>query len=372
MSPRAARTFPFRAPGGSGALAISSDGALLAAGAGDAGQISVWAIPTGTGSPAADLAGWDAGAVAPQFQLLGHTDRVTAAAFSPVGRRLATGSLDRNVLVWDLLAETAAAATSITPTLALPRDESSVIDVAFSPDGTRLATVAGSAVHVWDVSRGTTAAPVMTYTPPGATYEAAPLAVAWNPRGGQLAVGLGGGIVHVVDAENGTLLATLTGPRDLVLDIAYSPDGTRIATANADHTAQVWAVQLAAQQTEPLAATPLLMLRGHAAGVARIAFSPDGTRLVTGDLDGVIRLWDAATGRAILSFPGLADRITGLAFDPSGAFLAASGDAIHLYLLHLDDLVALARSRVTRELTREECHQYLHVDADSCGTAVVQ
>jgi WD40 repeat protein len=213
---------------------------------------------------------------------------------------------------------------------------------------------------------------MMTYIPRGVTYEVAPLAVAWNPRGEQLAVGLGGGIVHVVNAERGTLLATLTGPRDLVLDIAYSPDGTRIATANADRTAQVWAIQATAQQTEPLAATELLTLRGHAAGIARIAFNPDGTRLVTGDLDGVVRSWDATTGRALLGFPGLADRITGLAFDPKGAFLAASGDAVHLYLLRLDDLIALARSRVTRDLTPDECHQYLHVETDTCGAAVVQ
>ena len=358
------------APGGSGALAISSDGGLLAAGAGDTGKISIWAIPSGTGSQAADLAGW--GADVPQYQLLGHTDRVTAAAFSPVGRRLATGSLDRSVLLWDLPAEMAADATSITPALALPGNGSAVTDIAFSPDGARLATVAGSAVRVWDVSGGAIDAPMMTYIPRGVTYEAAPLAVAWNPRGGQLAVGLGGGIVHVVDSERGTLLATLTGQRDLVLDLAYSPDGTRIATANADHTAQVWTVQAAAQQTEPLAATELFTLRGHAAGIARIAFSPDGTRLVTGDLEGVIRFWDAATGRATLDFPGQTDRISGLAFDPGGAYLAVSGDAIHLYLLRLDDLIALARSRVTRDLTPEECHQYLHVETDTCGAAVVQ
>ena len=359
-------------PGGSGALAISSDGALLAAGVGDVGQISVWAIPTETGAPVADLVGWGAEGIAPQYQLLGHTDRVIAAAFSPVERRLATGSLDGSVLLWDLRAETAAGATALTPALVLPGTVSAVIDVAFGPDGTRLATVAGSAVYVWDVSRGPTATPVMTYTPPGATYEAAPLAVAWNPRGGQVAVGLGGGIVHVVDADDGTLLDTLTGPRNQVLDLAYSPDGTKIATANADHTAQVWAVPLPAQQTPPLAAAELFTLRGHAAGIARIAFSPDGTRIVTGDLDGVIRLWGAATGKALLSFPGFADRITGLAFGPGGAFLVVSGDAIHLYLLRLDDLIALARSRATRELTSEECHQYLHVEADTCGATVVQ
>ena len=75
---------------------------------------------------------------------------------------------------------------------------------------------------------------------------------------------------------------------------------------------------------------------------------------------------------AILAFPGLTDRITGLAFDPDAAFLAASGDAIHIYLLRLDDLVALARSHVTRGLTPVECHQYLHIEADTCGAALVQ
>ena len=107
------------------------------------------------------------------------------SGLQPGRRRLATGSSDGSVLLWDPPTDSAADTTSIAPVQALPRNGASVIDIVFSPDGTRLAIVADSVVRVWDVNRGTPDSPLMTYIPPGATFATAPLAVAWNPRGGQ-------------------------------------------------------------------------------------------------------------------------------------------------------------------------------------------
>jgi WD40 repeat protein len=79
----------------------------------------------------------------------------------------------------------------------------------------------------------------------------------------------------------------------------------------------------------------------------------------------VTKLWDAATGQELLALagPGPGEGLTGLAFSPDGRHLATGGDfAVRIYLLHLDDLVSLARSRVRRSLTGDECQRYLHVE----------
>jgi WD40 repeat protein len=139
-----------------------------------------------------------------------------------------------------------------------------------------------------------------------------------------------------------------------VVELGFSPDGRLLATASFDGTARVWDVATG---------KPVRTLTGHAAIVLDVDFSPDGKRLATAGLDGTVRLWDARTGRELLSLSveGGAGR---LAFSPDGARLAVGGGAgmIRLYLLRVQDLVELARARVTRTLTDDECRQYLHRD----------
>ena len=77
-------------------------------------------------------------------------------------------------------------------------------------------------------------------------------------------------------------------------------------------------------------------------------------------------MWDAATGRELLTLPGSGGGVKSVAFSPSddGAYLAvASADGVvRLFLLRIDDLLALAHSRITRSLTTAECRKYLHLD----------
>jgi WD40 repeat protein len=94
-----------------------------------------------------------------------------------------------------------------------------------------------------------------------------------------------------------------------------------------------------------------------------VAFSPDGTRLATASSDTTARIWDASSGQELLTLRGHADRVTGMAFSPDGKRLAtASKDGtVQIYALDIHDLLALARKRITRvppTFTPDECNRY--------------
>ena len=94
-----------------------------------------------------------------------------------------------------------------------------------------------------------------------------------------------GGGVKVWDAKTGQELVTLNGHMGGVWGVAFSPDGTRLASASHDHTAKVW---------DAKSGQELLTLKGHTGGVTSVCFSPDGTRLASTSEDKTVKVWDLA------------------------------------------------------------------------------
>jgi WD40 repeat protein len=283
---------------------------------------------------------WNAKTGEPRLTLTGHDIEVLNVAFSPDGKRFATGSSDATAIIWD----TATGKKLLT----LSGHEKGVRDIAFSPDGNLIATGGfDKTARVWDA---TTGKQIQIFT----DYEGIVPGVAFSPDGTYLATSSTDGTAKIWDVQTGELVLKFAGGGP---DIAYSPDGTKIATSGVEITAKIWN----ATTGEEMFALP-----GHSADIRLVIFSPDGKLLATGSGDNTAKIWDVETGQEILTLPGSQGGVYGAAFSPvdGGSQIAvASNDGIvRVFLLRIDELLALAQSRVTRSLTTAECKKYLHVE----------
>jgi WD40 repeat protein/serine/threonine protein kinase len=142
--------------------------------------------------------------------------------------------------------------------------------------------------------------------------------VAFSPDGTRVVTGGQDHTARVWDARTGRPLLELKGHTDTVRSMAFSPDGTWLVTASDDRTARVW---------DARTATSRLELKGHTGAVWSAAFSPDGTRIITGSEDGTAKVWDAKTAAPQLELKGHSESVHSAAFSPDGTRIVTGGGA---------------------------------------------
>ncbi|MBZ0099264.1 MAG: WD40 repeat domain-containing protein, partial [Taibaiella sp.] len=338
---------------------------------------------------------------------------ISSVAFNASGDRVASGTSNGDLQLWDARTGSILAAST-------PGGEN--IEVAFSPDGKYLVTGSSDGiVKMWDMSSSTPFdTPMWTYElRRGLSSLTSINSVAFSPSGKNIIVGSG---IFSIDAEgyvtvlnsNGTLLRDSIFQNSVVYQAVFSTNrsctttscpvflalrngtlrqidaitGNTIGTPLTGHTNIIWSTDVSHYMKCPVSVQYLgncvvtgardRTIRlwnvsngqpiggawlGHLEEIFTIVFSPDGKRVISGSGDRTVRLWDVVSGQQLgSSWVGHEASVTSLDFSPDGHFLVSGSDDGTLRLWNVRDLNELAAwvcgNRYARYLTDAELQKY--------------
>lgn len=244
----------------------------------------------------------------------GHEGIVQSVAFSPDGRTLASSSWDGTVRTWNPV--------DGTQRLAIGTENPRPI-LAWSPDGLQIAASLQK-TGVWN-----------SLTGQHQLWLKEPINIdvtclAFSPDGSRLATGrratrfVSKHSIPVFDLAQGELVQELDGHDKGVRCLAFSRDGKRLISGGEDGQIGIWSME---------SSTRLKSLMGHEGIVSSIVFSPDGSRFASASWDGTVRIWDADSGEPLKTHPMNAGMLRTLVYLPDGETLVTAGEGREILFL---------------------------------------
>ncbi|MEW8093473.1 MAG: TIR domain-containing protein [Candidatus Thiodiazotropha endolucinida] len=241
-----------------------------------------------------------------------HTENtLVSIALSPDNRTIALGDFRGNVTLWELEAPGMRAEIQVSP--------AAINALSFHPAGEKLAAATADGVYVVTlVTREVDRLPI----------DSRHRNVLWHSDGTTLVFDTSDGMVIWDTTARQQLSAARVHPQRGVETFALSGDGETMASA------AIWdtAIRIWDSRTHSVRLT----LTGHRAFVRALAFSPDGTRLASGSKDGEVFIWSVADGRRLTTLSGYPSRVDVVKFSPDGRRLIAGGDNRFMLIWDLD------------------------------------
>ncbi len=269
---------------------------------------------------------WDAQEATRVAELRGHTNLLTAAAFSSDGRQLVTASLDWTAIVWN--------AKTGERIATLRGHELGVRSASFDPrDELVLTASIDGTARIWSPANG---ASLLVLRGHSSSLNSA----SFDSSARRVVTAAKDATARVWDLEADFGLAARQHHGAEIETLAFAPGGDRLLTASRDRTAQISWTNGGGKRT---------VLSGHRSHVSDGRFSPDGSRAATGSLDGTARLWDVASGRELHRWSHVGP-VHAVRFSPDGARLltgagrvakiwdVSSGNELHLLKGHRGDV----------------------------------
>ncbi|MDI1241873.1 MAG: WD40 repeat domain-containing protein, partial [bacterium] len=245
---------------------------------------------------------WDVLLDRPIKTFAGHSEWITSVQFSPDGGRLLTGGFDGTAKVWDV--------ESGSEVLTLTADGAGISKPFFCKNGTAVIALGNDAIRIWDSTTGKESEVV---------HEPAKgnMAFAFSPDEKLYALRDVDQNISVIDIADGKTVARMKGHTDLVTDIKFSGDSRFLLTGSVDATARLWEVKTGKQ---------VRIFKGHTETILAVAFSPDGKMIATGSNDDTLKIWSAEDGFLIDTLRGHTGDIGALDFSSDGRRLASGGN----------------------------------------------
>jgi len=244
-------------------------------------------VATGSTDPAGYARIWDTATGALLATLRGHTDAVTSVTYSRDGQRLLTTSFDNTARIWDVAT------------------------------GAQLHSLEGHSWWVWDAAFSPDESSIVTVSQDGT-------ALVWSIR-------------------DGTRSPPFTGHHGPIYSVAFAPDGKSVVTGGYDKQVLVWRPSdltpfdfeglVRGEELPPVKSQALL---GHTAAVRTVAFSQDGSLVMSAGHDNTVKLWDVHKGAAVKTLRGHDNWVRACVFSPDGQWVLSGGYDQHARLWSIE------------------------------------